>query len=206
MSKSTPATVGAHSAASKPPSHRSTLRFIAVVVAGCIAAVAALLLGVGLLLPNHWHVKREVLISAPPSIILPLIEDFRQWELWAKHPQDDPTLQYTYVGAPSGVGAKRVYQGQYAGRGHSEIVRSDPSYGVAMTSAVGTENANAHSRLEFQHRGGTTAVTWTDQGEIASVFGVFLRANVEDELGKYMETSLARLKAEAERRASSVDN
>lgn len=195
------------SAAEQPKSkslstqERATLRWIFWVVGGCIAAVGALLFGVGLLLPNHWNVTREIVVHAPPATIHALVDDWRAWETWAKDPGDDPTLTYTYSGSAHGVGAVRHFSGRYAGTGQSEIVRSDPQTGAAFVSAVRSENNNAHGAISYRPQGGSTSVTWNDQGTIESFFGVFLRANVEDELSKYMDRSLRRLKAQAEERA-----
>lgn len=188
-------------AKSSPTRERATLRWIFWVVGGCIAAVGGLLFGVGLLLPNHWNVTREIVIHAPTSIIHPLVEDWNAWQTWAKDPGDDPTLTYTYAGSKRGVGAVRRFAGRYAGTGQSEIVQSDPQTGAAFVSAVRSSHNNAHGSITYRALGGSTSVTWNDQGTIESLFGVFLRANVEDELTKYMDRSLNRLKAQAETRA-----
>jgi hypothetical protein len=180
---------------------RATLRWILWVVGGCIAAVGALLFGVGLLLPNHWNVTREIVVHAPTSTIHALVDDWHAWETWAKDPGDDPTLTYTYAGSEHGVGAIRRFAGRYAGTGQSEIVRSDPQTGIAFVSAVRSRENNAHGEISFRPRGGSTSVTWNDRGTIESLLGVFLRANVEDELTKYLDRSLIRLKAQAETRA-----
>jgi hypothetical protein len=180
------------------PAERASLRWIFTVVIGCVGAVGALLLGIGFLLPNRWNVTREILVHAPPAAVHPLVDNWRAWQTWAPNPGDDPTLHYDYSGPASGVGAKRTYSGKYAGAGSSEIVRSDPAFGVAFTSNVRSTSPNAHGSITYDNKGGSTSVTWNDQGTIQSVFGVFLRANVEDELGKYMEKALTRLKDAAE--------
>lgn len=167
-----------------------------------MAGVAALLFGIGMLLPNRWNVTRDVLIHAPAAEIHTLVNDWRSWEDWARDPGDDPTLQYSYSGSAQGVGAARSFVGQYAGTGRSEIVKSDPTTGTAFVSAVRSESDNAHGSITYRAQGGSTLVTWNDQGAIESLFGVFLRANVEDELVKYMDRSLQRLKLVAEERAS----
>lgn len=177
-----------------------------MVVGGCVAAVGALLLGIGVVLPNRWNVTREVLVHAPTSAIHPLVDDWRAWQTWAPNPGDDPTLQYEYTGPAHGVGAKRTFLGKYAGGGSSEIVRSDPTQGVAFTSNVRSESPNAHGSITYQTKGGSTSVVWNDQGTIQSMFGVFLRANVEDELGKYMEKALTRLKDVAETQKTGAPN
>lgn len=192
------------SLAAQPSSaERATLRWIFWVVGGCVAAVGALLLGVGLLLPNHWNVTREIVIHAPAADIHALVEDWRAWQTWAKDPGDDPTLTYTYTGNHRGVGSVRRFSGRYAGSGQSEIVRSDPATGAAFVSSVRSSKNNAHGSISYRPQGGSTSVIWNDQGTIESLFGVFLRANVEDELGKYMDRSLSRLKAQVETRAQS---
>lgn len=181
---------------------RATLRWIFAVVGGCVAAVGVLLFGVGFFLPNHWNVTREIVIHAPPAAIHALVDDWHAWETWAKDPGDDPTLTYTYAGSERGVGAVRRFSGRYAGTGQSEIVRSDRQTGAAFVSAVRSPTNNAHGSISYRAQGGSTSVTWNDQGTIESLFGVFLRANVEDELSKYMDRSLGRLKTLAETQAS----
>lgn len=183
---------------------RATLRWIFWVVGGCVAAVGALLVGVGLLLPNHWNVTREIVVHAPMVTIHELVSNWHAWETWAKDPGDDPTLTYTYAGSNHGIGAIRRYSGRYAGTGRSEIVRSDPQSGTAFVSAVRSDSNNAHGEITYRPQGGSTSVTWNDQGTIESLLGVFLRANVEDELGKFMDRSLNRLKAQAEARAQAA--
>jgi hypothetical protein len=182
---------------------RATLRWVLGVVAACVGGVAVLLVGLGLVLPNHWNVTREVLVHAPSADVHALVSNWRAWETWARDPGDDPTLQYSYIGPETGVGAVRTYVGKYAGTGRSEIVKSDPTTGAAFVSAVRSEANNAHGAITYRPQGGSTLVIWNDQGTIDSFFGVFLRANVEDELTKYMDRSLQRLKSQAEERASS---
>lgn len=190
------------SPASLSHQERATLRWVLWVVAACVGAVALLLVGLGIVLPNHWNVTREVLVHAPSTEVHALVSDWRAWETWARDPGDDPTLQYSYAGSETGVGAVRTFVGKYAGTGRSEIVKSDPTTGAAFVSAVGSETNNAHGAITYRPQGGSTLVIWNDQGTIDSFFGVFLRANVEDELTKYMDRSLQRLKSQAEERAS----
>lgn len=181
---------------------RATLRWVLWVVGGCVGGIAVLLFGMGLLLPNHWNVTRDVLVHAPAQEVHALVEDWKAWESWARDPGDDPTLRYSYTGSDKGVGAVRQFTGQYAGAGRSEIVKSDPTSGTAFVSAVRSDDNNAHGSITYRQQGGSTLVVWNDQGTIPSVFAVFLRANVEDELAKHMERSLKNLKSLAEERAS----
>lgn len=181
---------------------RATLRWVLWVVGGCVGGIAVLLFGMGLLLPNHWNVTRDVLVHAPAQDVHALVEDWKAWESWARDPGDDPTLRYSYTGSERGVGAVRQFAGQYAGSGRSEIVKSDPTSGVTFVSAVRSDDDNAHGSITYRTQGGSTLVVWNDWGTIPSVFGVFLRANVEDELSKHMERSLKNLKNLAEERAS----
>lgn len=180
---------------------RATLGWVLRVVVGCVTAVAALLFGLGLVLPNRWNVTREILIHAPTTAIHPLVEDWHAWEGWARDPGDDPTLVYSYSGALRGAGAVREFSGKYAGTGRSELVACDPASGATFVSAVRNQKNNASGTLTYHAQGGSTSVVWNDQGTIESLFGVFLRANVEDELTKYIDRSLQRLKALAEEQA-----
>jgi hypothetical protein len=71
-----------------------------------VAAIIALLLGIGLLLPSGFKVQRSVVVNAPAARVYPLIADPRQWKNWAVWNQRDPAMQMQYSGPDSGTGAK----------------------------------------------------------------------------------------------------
>ena len=168
-----------------------------------LVGLVAVLVGVGLVLPRQWHVERSVVIDAAPEHIHPLVEDLRTWASWAREP--DPTVQDTYGGAASGVGAWWAWSGPKMGHGKMTITRSDVASGVWFDEAIETEEVNAHGSLTWTREGGGTRVTWVDEGQLPPVMGGYFVGLVNDSLGAHFEHALMNLKTAArERREESA--
>lgn len=169
-------------------------------VVAAVVAVVALLLVTAWALPHHWKVTDSVVIHAPAERIHGYVDDLREWSAWAYHAHPDQTLQTSFSGPARGVGARRDYEGQHAGRGFTTIVRSEPASGVWFVSGINVETPNARGSITYDQKAGSTVVTWTDEGELPFFTGAFLRDSVQQGLQKHMASGLSRLKALAEAR------
>lgn len=179
------------------------MRQVFQIVGAAIAAVFALLLVSGLILPRHWKVESQIRIHAPPAQIHPHVEDLRAWEHWTtQHP--DPTLRTSYSGPARGVGAERRYEGQRAGRGGTRITRSEERAGIWFESWVNSDVPNARGSITYEENLGSTLVTWSDEGALPFILGGFLRDSVQQGLRSHFERSLARLKDLAEGRTAPI--
>jgi carbon monoxide dehydrogenase subunit G len=167
-----------------------------------VAIVAAILIFAATR-PASIRVERSVRISAPPEKIFPLINDFHYWDGWAPQDREDSTMKRSYRGPEKGMGAVSdwVSKGS-AGRGSMSVTESVAPTKV-MVRADWTKPFQLTNVNEFtlEPAGDTTKVVWTFQG--ANVFpmklmGVF--ANMDNVMGKHLETGLLSLKEAAERR------
>lgn len=55
---------------------------------------------------DTYTVQRSTTIDAAPDAVYAQIIDFRQWAAWSPWDDTDPSMNKTFSGADSGVGAK----------------------------------------------------------------------------------------------------
>src|SRR5689334_14944311 len=100
-------------------------------------ATAAVLIVMGALMPNRYHVERSILIAAAPAQIHPWVEDLQKWPTWANWDRQDPSLAVTTTDNAKGVGASQHWQGEHSGSGILTITKSDPAQGIRFTTKLG---------------------------------------------------------------------
>jgi hypothetical protein len=176
---------------------------VAQIVLGSLLAVALLLVGLGLLLPRHWHVEASIMINAPPAAIHARVDDLNHWPQWAQWNQSALAPQ-NHVGTPSsGPGATLTWYGRaQAGdkltTGEVRIARSEPSLGVWFESrTMGGDPSRAS--LTYTERPGVTEVTWRDDGELPPIVGGLFRDLFQKRLAQHMQEGLEKLKDLVER-------
>lgn len=55
--------------------------------------------------PDSFRLERSTHISATPDKVVPLVADFHRWAEWSPWEHIDPSMQRSYSGPASGVGA-----------------------------------------------------------------------------------------------------
>jgi uncharacterized protein YndB with AHSA1/START domain len=167
----------------------------------CSAGVAALG-GVAVLTlasqkPATFHIERSTVIAVPSEAVFPHLNDFRRWNAWSPWEKLDPSMQKTYGGPPSGVGATYAWSGNsQAGAGQMTILESRPNESLVLRleflkpfPATNTVTYTLTPKPEG------TKVTWAMSGENTSmgkVFSVFF--DMDALIGKDFERGLADLK------------
>lgn len=180
---------------------------VAQIVLGSLLFIALLLIGLGLLLPRHWHVEASIMINAPPAAVHARVEDLQHWPDWAQWNQSALAPQ-NHVGTPSsGPGATLTWYGRArAGdkltTGEVRIVQSDPKLGVWFESRT-MGGAPSRASLTYTERPGVTEVTWRDDGELPPIVGGLFRDLFQKRLAQHMQAGLQKLKDLVER--GSVD-
>jgi uncharacterized protein YndB with AHSA1/START domain len=165
-----------------------------------VAAIIALLLGIGLLLPSGFKVQRSVVVNAPAARVYPLIADPRQWKNWAVWNQRDPAMQMQYSGPDSGTGAKWSWQSKTEGNGAMEFTAAVPDKHITYALSFPDMGMTSRGQLRLIPDGAGTRVTWTNEGDMGSnpvnrYFGLVM----DRMIGPDFEAGLANLKAAAER-------
>lgn len=149
---------------------------------------------------SHFDIARSTTISATPTRVHALVNDFHEWPAWSPWEDVDPALQRNYSGPDSGVGAHYAWSGnRRAGSGSMEITSSTPDEIDLRLSFLKPWKATNEVTFTLVPTGDGTEVTWRMTGEqkgAAAVFGKVF--NMDRLLGKDFEKGLARLKAAAE--------
>jgi hypothetical protein len=130
-----------------------------------------------------------------------LIADFHNWPQWAPQDREDPTMQRTYRGAASGLGAVSEWTSKgSAGAGEMTITAATASskIDVVVDWKRPFKVRNAHS-FTLTPAGSGTQLTWSAEGTnlyIMKVMEVFVGVN--GLMGKHFEAGLVNLKKIAE--------
>lgn len=161
-----------------------------------------LFLIVGLFLPRHVHVERQIEIQRPVATIFTVVNSYRTFPLWSPWADRDPAARYEFSGPVSGVGARMSWSGdpRLVGTGWQQITESKP-YSLVRMHLDFEQEGQASSYLQIDRSGGVSRVTWafdTDllegqnwfAGLLARYFGLFF----DKWIGTDYEAGLARLK------------
>ncbi|MDQ0321916.1 carbon monoxide dehydrogenase subunit G [Pararhizobium capsulatum DSM 1112] len=176
------------------------LKTILIVLAVIVLAIIALVIFASTK-PDTFHVERSIIIAAPPEKIVPLINDFHQWQAWSPYEKLDPAMTRTISGAPAGQGATYAWSGSgKAGAGQMEIVESSVEKIVIKLDF--SKPFEAHNIATFTLIPATagTAITWAMDGPaplIAKVMGLVF--SMDEMIGKDFAAGLENLKAIAEK-------
>jgi len=151
--------------------------------------------------PANFAITRSVLITAPPSVVAPHVNDLHLWEGWSPWAKLDPNMTVTYGGPAAGEGATYHWAGNNeVGEGKMTITES------RMPELVGLRlefmkpfAATNHTEFTFQPQGNATAVTWTMTGTKNFMMkAAHLVMNIEKKVGGDFEKGLAQLKTVSE--------
>jgi hypothetical protein len=153
--------------------------------------------------PNRIQLQRSIIIQAPAQKIFAVLDDFHNWKAWAPGDKDDPTMQRTFSGPASGLGAASEWRGSGStGAGRMAITESTPDRSVSVTVDFArpfvAHNINVFTLEPTPAE--ATKVTWTFDGTnvyMMKVMSVFM--NMDRFMGTHFEDGLANLKAAAEK-------
>jgi hypothetical protein len=151
----------------------------------------------------EFEVVRQAVLTAEPSRIHGLIDDFHKWTKWSPWEDVDPQLQRAYTGPESGVGAHYAWDGnRKAGRGTMEITSSDVrEIGIRLAFEKPFRATNK-TTFELNPVEGGTEVVWRMTGQRPAMMGLISKVIPMDKMiGTDFEKGLARLKAVAEAQA-----
>jgi uncharacterized protein YndB with AHSA1/START domain len=171
-----------------------------LVVIALVVAVVVLLLVVSRQ-PDTFHVERSRRIAAPQDKVFAQINDFHLWQQWSPWAKLDPTMQVTYSGPDSGVGATQSWVGNnQVGQGSSTIIESQPNERVRMTLAF-LKPFKATNDVVFTvvPEGDTVRVTWAMSGPKNLLMkGMHMVMDMDKMCGQAFEHGLAQLEVQAQ--------
>ena len=159
--------------------------------AGVLALLAALFVGVGILLPGTVEVTRTVEIAAPRDDVFAFLDDLNAWTEWTPWGEVQSRLE----GPPTGPGARRVWDDPRLGSGSLTIVGANPPHSVDYLVEVEGGALRFEGRITVEARDGGSLVTWTERADLGwnPLLG-WTALNMEESQGRQLQESLDRLR------------
>ncbi len=150
---------------------------------------------------DTYTVERSTTIAAPAERVYGQLIDFHNWEAWSPWEELDPTMEKTYSGPDSGVGAKYAWTGnRKVGEGRMEIKNaSEPDQVEIALQFLKPFKANNRTVFTLEPQGDSTNVTWAMTGKntlMTRLMGIF--KSMDAMVGPDFEKGLAKLKTVAE--------
>ena len=166
-----------------------------------VLAIVALLVVVISTRPAGFRIARSAQVSAPAAVVFSLLNDFHQWGKWSPWEKLDPSMQKTFSGPETGVGASYAWVGNSkAGEGSMVVLDSQPDERLSIkVRFIKPFAATNQSTFELRPAAGGTEVRWIMEGEngfAAKAFSLFV--NMDKFLGKEFEEGLAKLNSAAQ--------
>lgn len=164
-----------------------------------IAALLALVLGVGAFLPKDVTVTRSLTIAAPAERLYALVAAPRQWPQWSPWNARDPKMTITYGGAASGAGATWSWASKSEGDGQMRLTEAKAPTAVAYELTIAGMGPPSHGRFDLAPSGSATTVTWTMTATMGmGPIGGWMALWFPSVIGKDFDAGLANLKKLAE--------
>jgi uncharacterized protein YndB with AHSA1/START domain len=148
-------------------SAESTMRIIKNIVLAVILLVVVLV-AIAFALPRKYEVVRSIDIAASADKVFEQINDPRNWAKWTVWNQRDPAMKMDYSGAPSGAGAKWVWQSKSEGTGEMEFTRSEAPKLLAYKLYFPDFDSRSAGQLVLEPAGNSTRLTWSNGGDLGN--------------------------------------
>ncbi len=149
---------------------------------------------------SAFEMSRSTHVDAPPERVLPLLDDFHEWQQWSPWEGLDPNLQRTFTGPEKGVGSHYHWSGnKKAGEGTMEITKAGPGGVEVDLRFLKPIKATNVTRFDLTPAAGGTDVTWVMTGERNVAMALMGKLYFDRAVGRDFEKGLASLKAAAER-------
>jgi uncharacterized protein YndB with AHSA1/START domain len=150
---------------------------------------------------DTYTVQRSATIAAPPEQVYAQIIDFRRWSEWSPWDDMDPSMNKTFSGNDSGIGAMYAWSGnRKVGQGNMEITKAmEPSSVEIALQFLKPFKASNTTLFTLEPTDGGTGVTWAMTGRntlMTRVMGIF--KSMDKMVGPDFEKGLRRLKTATE--------
>ena len=169
-----------------------------------VLGLLALIVIAGLVMPSRYAVVRKNTIAAPPAAVHAFVGHLEKWPEWMPWEQDDPSVITSLSDKTTGVGAAQSWTSSKSGDGEVEFTECDESTGIAydMTFIMKDKRAPATASIRYAPAGDGTEVTWTMEGDLASMMPPVLRGLMKPIMcgmvGRNFARGLASLKEKVE--------
>lgn len=144
--------------------------------------------------PSHYDVKRTKVVSAPPSVVFDIVNEFKTWEEWGPWKEVDPSITPTYNEQTSGVGAGYSWTSDQDGPGRMETLALKTNESIDQKIYF-DRRGSADVYWKFKPQENATEVTWGMKGELSFMEKVFftLMGGAEKLFGNMLSSGLDKL-------------
>ncbi len=158
-----------------------------------IIALSILIFGIGAFLSKEFSVERSIEINAAPEVVFDEVNSLKNWNAWSPWLARDPSIQNTYSGPDSGVGAMVTWTSEKSGSGTQTITKSERPTRIETALDFG-DMGQPSSGWTFAPSGDGTKATWGLSGEAVGPLGGYFAKMMDGWVGEDYEDGLARLK------------
>lgn len=163
-----------------------------------ILAVVAVILIVGLFLPEKYHAQRSITISAEKTKIFNLVNDLREWKKWSPWLKADANMQLTFSDPTVGGGAWYSWKSKEMGHGKLTITRSIANESIEFIINF-QEQSEGRGYWHFKPSGNNIEVTWGFNGDAGNnIIERYMGLMIDMFMGPYFEEGLNSIKKLAE--------
>lgn len=148
----------------------------------------------GLFLPDHFEVKRVVVIDTSPEIVHPHLVDLERWRDWTTWSQTDETLVHEYSDPSVGPGAWYLWRGDKIGAGRIEITAADVERGVWYDMTFDLDPNPMRGALRYLPSEEGVLLEWSLRGELHGPMERAVGPIIAWRIGADFERNLAGLK------------
>jgi ribosome-associated toxin RatA of RatAB toxin-antitoxin module len=148
---------------------------------------------VGSLLSNDFRVERSIQIDAAPEVVFDQVNSLEKWGAWSPWIARDPTIQNTYSGPDTGLGATVSWTSEKSGEGTQTITLSERPSRIETQLDFG-QMGQPKADWSFEPSVAGTQVTWGLSGTAEGALGGYFAAMMDGMMGADYEDGLSRLK------------
>jgi Polyketide cyclase / dehydrase and lipid transport len=166
-------------------------------ISWALVALVLLVLVIAAARPKRFRVEHHRLLPAAPEQVMALLQDFHRWTAWSPWEHIDTSMQRSYSGADSGVGAVYAWTGSgKAGAGRMEIREASATRLLIQIDFF--KPFSAHNTVEFNLavQGAGTQLDWAMYGPspyVSRLMGLVF--NMDKLIGGDFERGLANIQA-----------
>jgi len=165
------------------------LRVCVLLFFGTVALVFLL----GLVLPDHFEVRRTLKVESAREELHPLISDLKRWSEWTAWSDTDSGLVHEYSDPSDGVGAWHIWREDGTGAGRIEVTASDLQKGVWYDMTFDRDTEPTRGALRYLPAEGGVLIEWSLRGELGGPMERALGPVFAWRIGADFDASLARL-------------
>jgi uncharacterized protein YndB with AHSA1/START domain len=132
-----------------------------------VLALAVVLAGLVVAVPDDYEITRSATIDAPPAAVFANVNDFHKWDAWNPWKKLDPAAKITIEGPTTGIGAIYQWAGNdNMGEGKMTILDNKPDERIKIKlEFIKPLKEEADTVFSFKPDGNKTLVTWTMKGK-----------------------------------------